>query len=77
MGKDQAFYEFGKSAKEIAKRLESDAHMDQTEQLLLENHLYLLGMTYAGWKLRNSATLRADKPKNDHKDDLPASEASS
>lgn len=75
MGKEQAFYEFGKSTKEIAKLLESDVYLDHTEQLLLENHLYVIGMVYAGWKLRNSSTLKADTSKHD-KDDRP-SEASS
>ena len=64
MVKDQALYEFGKSAKEIANLLESDSYIDQREQLLLENHLHLLGMAYAGWKLRNSARLRTETPTN-------------
>ena len=60
MAKEQALYEFGKSAKEIANLLESDSCMDQNEQLILENHLSLLVMAYAAWKLRKSATEKSD-----------------
>lgn len=65
MGKDQAFYEFGKSAKEIANLLECDSDMNENEQLFLENHLYVLGMTYAGWKLRNCSRATNETPSND------------
>ena len=70
MAKDQAFYEFMKGAEEIANLLESDCFMNEKEQLLLEKHLLLLGIAYAGWKLRNPTNLQSDGRRASVKDNL-------
>ena len=74
MAKDQAFYEFMKGAEEIANLLESDCLMNEKEQLLLEKHLLMLGIAYAGWKLRNPANLQSDGRRSSAKDSLLTSE---
>ena len=77
MAKDQALYEFGKSVKEISNLLESDCPMNQNEELFLGNHLSLLGMAYAGWKLRNSSRLESDTPTNDQQSSSSKGKANS
>ena len=77
MAKDQALYEFSKSIKEIANLLESDCNMNQNEQLFLENHLSLIGMAYAGWKLRNSSRVKSDISTNDQQRSSSKCEANS
>ena len=74
MAKDQAFYEFMKGAEEIANLLENDCPMKEKEQLLLEKHLLMLGIAYAGWKLRNPASLKSDIRRAIVKDDLLTNE---
>ena len=70
MAKDQAFYEFMKGAEEIANLLENDCPMNENEQLLLEKQLLMLGIAYAGWKLRNPTTLQSDIRRASDRDNL-------
>jgi hypothetical protein len=45
--------EFGKHILDMIKWLEQDPKLDMVDQLLIENHLQVLQMAYAGWKSRH------------------------
>jgi len=52
MAQNKIMSEFGKLIQDMIKWLEHDPKLDMVDQLLIENHLQVLQMAYAGWKSR-------------------------
>ena len=53
MAQNKIMSEFGKHIQDMIKWLEHDPKLDMVDQLLIENHLQVLQMAYAGWKSRH------------------------